>query len=93
MSKPLIASVLAVSALVVASPRAYADAIETEVCRAVMALGVDPSNPNDNYAVGMVERYPDMTYNQAKTLIEQAFRSVRYHENPMCDGVKIPENY
>ena len=93
MSKTLIAAVLVTSALMATPAKARADALDTEVCRAVMALGVDPSNPNDDYAVGMVQRYPDMTYNQAKALIERAFRSVRYHENPMCDGVKIPADY
>jgi hypothetical protein len=93
MSKTLIAAVLVASALMATPPKAYADTVDTEVCRAVMAMGVNPFNPNDNYAVGMVERYPDMTYNQAKALVERAYRSVQYHENPMCDGIKIPENY
>jgi hypothetical protein len=26
-------------------------------------------------------------------LVERAYRSVQYHENPMCDGIKIPANY
>ncbi|WP_208022848.1 hypothetical protein, partial [Mycobacterium marinum] len=36
---------------------------------------------------------PDMTYNQANDLVKKAFGSVRWHNNPMCDGITIPENY
>jgi hypothetical protein len=41
----------------------------------------------------MLQRYPDMTDNQAKGLVDRAYRSVQYHENPMCDGIKIPADY
>jgi len=58
-----------------------------------MAMGVNPYNPNETYVVNMLQRYPDMTYNQANDLVKQAFGSVRYHDNPMCNGVTIPENY
>jgi hypothetical protein len=48
-----------------------------------MAMGVNPFNPNDTDAVNMLQRYPDMTYNQAKALAEKAYRSVQYHEDPV----------
>jgi hypothetical protein len=72
------------------APTAHADGINREVCLAVMAMGV---NPSDSYSSGMVERYPGMTYDQAKALVERAYRSVRFHENSMCDGVTIPADY
>jgi hypothetical protein len=72
------------------APMAHADDINTEVCRAVMALGV---KPGDGYALGMVQRYPDMTYNQAQALVQRAYSSVQWHANPMCNGVTIPADY
>jgi hypothetical protein len=94
MSKKLIAAAFAVAGLAIGlAPTAEADGINTEVCRAVMALGVNPYNPSDSYTVNMLQRYPDMTYNQAKALVERAYRSVQLHENSMCDGVTIPDNY
>ena len=94
MSKKLItAAVVAAGLAIGPAPAAHADDINTEVCRAVMALGANPYDPGDSYAVNMLQRYPDMTYNQAKALVERAYRSVRLHENPMCDGITLPENY
>lgn len=75
------------------APAAHADRVDTEVCRAVMALGVNPNNPGDSYALNMLQRYPDMTYNQARALVDRAYRSVQLHQNPMCDGITIPDNY
>ena len=86
----------AVVAAVIATglaPAAQADGINREICLAVMALGVDPNNPNDHYTLNMLERYPDMTYNQAVDLVETAYRAVHFHQNPMCDGVTIPVYY
>jgi hypothetical protein len=55
MSKKLITAALAVAGLVIGlAPTAHADGINTEVCRAVMALGVNPYNPGDNYTVNML---------------------------------------
>ena len=35
-----------------------------------MALFVNPNDDSgDSYAVGMLQRYPNMTYNQAKALV------------------------
>ncbi len=94
MSKKLIpATVVAACLSLGLAPAAHADDINTEVCLAVMALGVNPNNPSDRYAVNMLERYPDMTYNQTKALVERAYISVQYHANPMCNGVTIPPNY
>jgi hypothetical protein len=94
MSKQLITAALAAAGLVIGlAPTAHADDINTEVCRAVMALGVNPYNPGDSYTVNMLQRYPDMTYNQATALVETAYRSVQFHDNSMCDGVTIPDNY
>lgn len=93
MSKKLIAAAAAAAGLTVGlAPTAHAD-INREVCLAVMAMGVNPYDPNDQYALNMLERYPDMTYNQANDLVKRAFGSVRYHDNSMCNGVTIPENY
>lgn len=93
MSKKLIsAAVVAGGFAIGLAPAAHAD-INREVCLAVMAVGVDPYNPSDNYALNMLDRYPDMTYNQANDLVKKAFGSVRWHNNPMCNGVTIPENY
>lgn len=52
-----------------------------------MAGGVDPYNPNEDYALYMLERYPNTTYNQAHGLVKTA--SVRRHDNPVCNGVTI----
>jgi hypothetical protein len=93
MKRRLISAMLATWGLMSLAPTAYGDDVNTEVCRAVMAMGVNPFNPRDTYAADMLQRYPDMTYNQAKGLVERAYRSVQYHENPMCDGIKIPANY
>ncbi|OBK19393.1 hypothetical protein [Mycobacterium asiaticum] len=93
MSKKLItAAVLAFGVAVGLAPAAHAD-INREVCLAVMAMGVNPYDPSDHYALNMLERYPNMTFNQANDLVKQAFGSVRWHNNPMCNGVTIPENY
>ncbi|WP_293001557.1 hypothetical protein [Mycobacterium sp.] len=75
------------------APCAHADDINREVCLAVMAMGVNPYDPSDHYALNMLERYPNMTLNQTDDLVKAAFRSVRYHDNPMCNGITIPENY
>jgi hypothetical protein len=72
------------------APTAHAEGINREVCLAVMALGVTPS---DNYSRDMVQRYPGMTFDQTKALVERAYSSVRFHGNPMCDGVTIPDDY
>lgn len=94
MSKKLITAAVVAAGLAIApAPAAHADGINTEVCRAVMAMGINPYDPGDTYTVNMLQRYPDMTYNQAKALVERAYRSVHLHENPMCNGVTIPENY
>ena len=94
MSKKLIPATLVAAGLSIGlAPTAHGDGINTEVCRAVMAMGVNPYNPSDTYTVNMLERYPDMTYNQAKALVERAYRSVQFHENPMCNGVTIPPDY
>ena len=70
------------------------DAVNREVCLAVMALYVNPSEPGGrSYALGMVERYPYMTYDQAKALVARAYASVQWHANPMCNGITIPDNY
>lgn len=74
------------------APAAHAD-VNTEVCLAVMALNINPYDPNDGYALGMVQRYPDMTYNQALNLAKKAYSSVHWHQNPMCNGVTIPPDY
>lgn len=93
MSRKLIAAAVVAAGLAIGlAPTAHAD-INREVCLAVMAMGVDPYNPSDTYALNMLERYPDMTYNQANDLVKKAFGSVRWHNNPMCNGVTIPENY
>jgi hypothetical protein len=89
----ILTSIASCAALVGLAPAAHADDINRETCLAVMALGVNPYDPNDRYSANMLERYPDMTYNQAKALVETAFRSVRYHDNPMCNGVTIPADY
>jgi hypothetical protein len=34
-----------------------------------------------------------MTYNQANDLVKPVYRSVHYHDNPMCNGITIPDNY
>lgn len=94
MSKKLVAAALSfLGVALVMAPTAHADSVDIEVCRAVMALGVDPYDPASSYALNMLERYPDMTYNEAKALVERAYNSVRFHDNPMCDGVTIPDNY
>lgn len=91
--RKLIAAAVAAGGLAVGlAPVAHAD-INREVCLAVMAMGVNPYNPNETYVLNMLERYPDMTYNQANDLVKKAFGSVRYHDNPMCNGITIPENY
>jgi hypothetical protein len=91
MSKKLMtAAVIAAGVAIGLAPAANADGINTEVCLAVMALGVEPG---DTYALGMVQRYPNMTYNQAIALVEQAYSSVQWHANPMCNGVTIPPDY
>ncbi|GJO23495.1 hypothetical protein NJB1507_23680 [Mycobacterium marinum] len=93
MSKRLITAALVATGFAIGlAPPAQAD-INREVCLAVMAMGVDPYNPSDTYALNMLQRYPDMTYNQANELVKKAFGSVRWHSNPMCDGITIPENY
>lgn len=89
----IIGMLIAHVAALILAPAAQADGINREICLAVMALGVDPNNPNDHYTLNMLERYPDMTYNQAMDLVETAYRSVHFHQNPMCDGVTIPDNY
>jgi hypothetical protein len=89
----VLTSVAACATLLGLAPLAHADGINRETCLAVMALGVNPYDPDDRYAVNMLERYPDMTYNQARALVETAYRSVQYHDNPMCNGVTIPANY
>ncbi|ANW64061.1 hypothetical protein BCA37_11050 [Mycobacterium sp. djl-10] len=66
-----------------------ADDIERQTCLAVMAMGATP----DSYAITLVTMYPDMTYNQARALVQRAFESVQYHQNPMCNGVTIPDDY
>jgi hypothetical protein len=91
--KQITAAVVAAVLAIGLAPTAHADGINTEVCRAVMALGVNPYNAGDSYTVNMLQRYPDMTYNQAQALVERAYRSVQFHENPMCDGITIPDNY
>jgi hypothetical protein len=94
MSKKLITvAVVAVGFATGLAPTAHADGVNAEVCRAVMAAGVNPYDPGDDYALGMVERYPNMTYNQAKDLVVNAYQSVHFHENPMCNGINMPENY
>ncbi len=86
------AAVVAAGFAVGVAPTAHAD-INREVCLAVMAMGVNPYDPNDNYALNMLERYPNMTYNQASDLVKKAFGSVRWHDNPMCNGITIPPDY
>ncbi|SPM43610.1 Mycobacterium numidiamassiliense ORFan [Mycobacterium numidiamassiliense] len=93
MSKKVMTAAVAAGFAIGLAPTAHADDINREVCLAVMAMGVNPYNPNDHYALNMLERYPNMTYNQANDLVVTAFRSVRFHENPMCNGITIPENY
>ena len=93
MSKRLITAVLTAGFAMGLAATAHADRINAEVCRAVMAAGVNPYNPSDSYALDMLERYPNMTYNQAKDVVVNAYRSVHFHENPMCDGITLPENY
>jgi hypothetical protein len=93
MSKKLITAAVVAGGLAVGlAPTAHAD-INREVCLAVMAMGVDPYNPSDTYALDMLQRYPDMTYNQANDLVKKAFGSVRWHSNPMCNGITIPDQY
>lgn len=76
------------------APTAQADDTNTEVCLAVMAMGVNPNNSSgNNYALGMVQRYPDMTYNEATNLVVTAYNSVQFHANPMCNGITIPPDY
>lgn len=94
MGKKLIAAAAVAAGLAVGlAPAATADDLSRQVCLAVMAGGVNPNNPNDNYALFLVQQNPNMTYNQASDLVRKAFGSVRYHDNPMCNGVTIPENY
>jgi len=93
MSKTVTAAMVAGLTIGMAPAANADDAITLEVCRAVMALGVDPYDPSDRYTLNMLERYPNMTYNQANALVTQAYQSVMYHENPMCNDVTIPANY
>lgn len=94
MGKMLItAAVVAAGFAIGLAPAAHADDINREVCLAVMAMGVNPYDPNDHYALNMLERYPNMTYNQASDLVKKAFGSVRWHNNPMCNGITIPSDY
>ena len=91
MSKKLItAAILAVALAIGLAPMARADDVNREVCLAVMAMGVEPG---DGYALGMIQRHPDMTYNQATSLVVTAYNSVQYHANPMCNGITIPPDY
>ena len=92
--KKLIGGGLAALALgLVMAPMAHGGDINREVCLAVMAGGITPDDYGDTYAANMLYRYPDMTYNEAKALVKRAYHSVQYHENPMCNGITIPENY
>lgn len=93
MSKLITAAVVVAGLAIGFAPTAHADEVSTMVCRAVMAMGVNPYNPNDNYTLTVVQIYPNMTYNQANALVERAYRSVHFHENPMCDGITIPPDY
>ena len=93
MKKLIIGGLAALALGLVGAPTAHADDIDTEVCLAVMAVGVTPYDYGDTYAANMLQRYPNMTYNQAKALVERAYHSVQFHENPMCNGITIPENY
>lgn len=93
MRTKLITAVVAAGLALGLAPTAHADDINRQVCLAVMAMGVNPYDPNDHYALTMLQQFPNMTYNQADDLVKTAFRSVRYHDNPMCNGVTIPENY
>lgn len=72
---------------------AHADDTDRQLCLAIMALGVNPYDPSDSYTLNMLQRYPDMTYNQAQALVETAYKSVHYHQNPMCNGITIPDDY
>lgn len=95
MNRKLLAVAVATGVVLGGAPVASADddALTLEVCRAVMALAVNPFDPSDQYALWMLERYPNMTYKQSSSLVETAYRSVMYHENAMCNGVTIPPNY
>ena len=93
MKKLITAAVVAAGLAIGLAPTAHAGDINREVCLAVMALGVNPYDSGDSYAVNMLYRYPNMTYNQAKALVERAYHSVQFHGNPMCNGITIPENY
>ncbi|MGE0218406.1 hypothetical protein [Mycolicibacterium sp.] len=96
MNKKLVASAVVAAGLAIGlAPSAHADDdINREVCLAVMAMGVNPNDGSGGkYALGMVQRYPDMTYNQATALVEQAYNSVQYHANPTCNGITIPPDY
>ncbi|BDB41533.1 MULTISPECIES: hypothetical protein [Mycobacterium] len=93
MSKKLIIGAVVSAGMAVGlAPTAHAD-INAEVCEAVMAYSINPYDPSDHYALNMLQRYPNMTYNQANDLVKKAFGSVRYHDNPMCNGFSLPENY
>ena len=95
--KKLIVGGLAALALALGlgmAPTAHAGDINREVCLAVMALYVNPNDDSGtDYALGMLERYPNMTYSQAKALVVRAYHSVQFHANPMCNGITIPPNY
>ena len=93
--KKLIGGGLAALAISLAvAPTAHAGDINREVCLAVMALYVNPNDDSGtDYALGMLERYPNMTYSQAKALVVRAYHSVQFHANSMCNGITIPPDY
>ena len=88
LSRVMAAAVAGCAALILA-PVAAADDAATQTCRAVMAMGATP----DSYVLTLLQIHPDMTYNQAYSLIQRAFNSVLYHQNPLCNDVTIPPNY
>ena len=94
MKKLIIGGLAALALGLVGAPTAHADDVNREVCLAVMALYINPNDGSgDDYAVGMLQRYQNMTYSQAKALVARAYASVQWHANPMCNGITIPPDY
>ena len=94
MKKLIVGGLAALAIGLAGAPTAHADDVNREVCLAVMALYINPNDGSgDDYAVGMLQRYPNMTYSQAKALVVRAYHSVQFHANSMCDGITIPPNY